>query len=116
MIDFEMTIHFRYAQTTIEAHMRNPSAKSREMTFSVILPDSAFVSNFSMILRNNQEFVARVMEKEKATEAYKGALQNNGAAGLVQTNTRNANQVHTLPTIFKAMLPKTRLFENRKLV
>ena len=80
--------------------MKNPSAKSREMTFSVILPDSAFVSNFSMILRDNQEFVARVMEKKKATEAYKEALQNNGAAGLVQTNTRNANQVPIATTPF----------------
>lgn len=96
--------------------MKNPSAKSREMTFTVILPDSAFVSNFSMILRDNQEFVARVMEKEKATETYKKALQNNGAAGLVQTNARNANQVLIVINIFNfvAILPKARLFDKRE--
>ena len=34
--------------------MKNPSTKAREVTFSVILPDTAFVSNFSMILKDNQ--------------------------------------------------------------
>ena len=46
-----------------------------------------------MILRNNQEFVARVMEKRKAKDIYKEALQTDGAAGLVQSDSRNANQM-----------------------
>jgi hypothetical protein len=78
-----MKLH-RYAHTTIEADMKNPSSKAREVTFSVILPDSAFVSNFSMILRDNEELVAKVMEKKKAKDVYKEALQQDGTAGLVQ--------------------------------
>ena len=85
--------HFRYAHTTVEATMKNPSSKPREVIFSVVLPESAFVSNFSMILRDNQEFVAKVMEKRKAKDIYKEALQNDGAAGLVQSDSRNANQM-----------------------
>ena len=73
--------------------MKNPSSKAREITFSIILPDTAFVSNFSMILRDNQEFVARVEEKKKADDIYKEAVQTNSAAGLVQQDTRNANQI-----------------------
>ena len=67
--------------------MKNPSSKAREVTFSVILPDSAFVSNFSMILRDNQELVAKVMEKKKAKDVYKEAVQQEGMAGLVHVGT-----------------------------
>jgi len=73
--------------------MKNPSSKAREITFSIILPDTAFVSNFSMILRDNQEFVARVEEKKKAGDIYKEAVETSSAAGLVQQDTRNANQI-----------------------
>ena len=33
------------------------------------------------------------MEQKKAAKTYKEALESNGAAGLVQSDTRNANQV-----------------------
>jgi hypothetical protein len=37
-----------------------------------------------MILRDNEELVAKVMEKKKAKDVYKEALQQDGTAGLVQ--------------------------------
>jgi len=38
----------------VEAYLKNPSTRSRDVTFSVVLPDSAFVSNFSMILQDDK--------------------------------------------------------------
>ena len=84
---------FRYALTTVEAYMKNPSSKAREVTFSMVLPDTAFVSNFSLILRDDQEFVAKVEEKKKAADIYQDALKSNSAAGLVQQDVRNVNQI-----------------------
>ena len=73
--------------------MKNPSAEAREVTFSMVLPDSAFVSNFSMTLKGEKELVARVEKKEKAKEIFEDAKKKNSAAGLVQQDTRNANKV-----------------------
>jgi hypothetical protein len=48
----------RYALTTVEAYMRNKLDYAREVTFSVALPDTAFVSNFSMNLNLKEELVS----------------------------------------------------------
>jgi len=40
-----------------------------------------------------QEFVAEVMEKKKAADVYKESLQRDTSAGLVESDTRNANQI-----------------------
>ena len=84
---------FRFAHTTVESYLKNPSPNSREVTFSMILPDTAFVSNFSMILKDGEEFVAKVEEKTKAKQIYDAALKQDSAAGIVHRDTRNANQV-----------------------
>jgi hypothetical protein len=82
----------RYAHTTVEAYLKNPSSETREVTFSMVLPDSAFFSNFSMILKG-EELLARVDKKEKAKDIFEGAKSRKSAAGLVQQDTRNANKV-----------------------
>jgi uncharacterized protein YegL len=41
----------------------------------------------------NEEFVARVEEKKKAKDIYNKAVGSNSAAGLVERDTRNANQI-----------------------
>ena len=40
-----------------------------------------------------QEFVAKVLEQKKATDIYKESLQRDMSAGLVESDTRNANQI-----------------------
>ena len=42
-------IQFRYAQTVIESRVKNPDVRdSKEVEFNIILPDTAFISNFSL--------------------------------------------------------------------
>ncbi|CAB4066406.1 unnamed protein product [Lepeophtheirus salmonis] len=41
------------------------STKSQEASFTIQLPDEAFISNLSMILSNGEEFVSNVKEKDK---------------------------------------------------
>merc|ERR1711915_371790 len=83
-------IQFRYATTEVEAHMKNPETASNEVDFRLVLPDSAFISNFSMIIAE-VEYVAEVKEKEEARNIFDEALEDGRGAGLVVKSSRDAN-------------------------
>merc|ERR1711892_288651 len=53
-------IMLRYAQTEVESLVKNPSGYAREVNFSMFLPDSAFISFFSMTIDDDEQ-VAQVM-------------------------------------------------------
>lgn len=48
----QMRVHsevsLRYAVTAVVTHVRNPSHRSQEATFHVLLPETAFISEFVM--------------------------------------------------------------------
>lgn len=92
--EFHVTsnVQFRYARTEVETYVRNPSTQAQEVSFTVVIPDQAFISNFSMKIRD-EEFVAEVKEKEEAKETYDQAVSSGQSAGLVNQDTRDANQV-----------------------
>merc|ERR1719167_434287 len=83
-------IQFRYATTEVEAHMKNPGTLSNEADFRLVLPDSAFISNFSMIIAG-VEYVAEVKEKEEARNIFDEALEDGRGAGIVLKSLREAN-------------------------
>ena len=84
------TIRFRYSRTEVLAYYKNPGTKSNKAVFNMVVPQSAFISNFSMITKG-EEFVAEVKEKEEARKVYEDALSTGAGAGLISKNTRNAN-------------------------
>ena len=49
----------------------------------MILPETAFISNFSMIIKN-AEIVGKVMEKQEALEEYNEAKRIGISSGLVK--------------------------------
>ena len=82
-LHIESKISLRYAQTRVESEMENPDRSAQEITFSMILPETAFISNFSMIL-NGVETVAQVMEKQEAIDEYNEAKRIGISSGLVK--------------------------------
>jgi len=84
-------IEFRYAQTQVVSYVKNPSSDAQEISFTAVIPDSAFISNFSMVLRG-EEYVAQVKAKEEAKEAYDEAVTLGRGAGLVSQDARDANK------------------------
>jgi len=44
----ESNIRYRYSRTHVTSHVRNKDDKSQEVTFQVILPETAFISKFTM--------------------------------------------------------------------
>lgn len=65
-------IRYRFARTSLIGELSNPGGQVQEITWDVILPESAFVSNLSAII-NNQHFNGEVviLDKKQARPKYK---------------------------------------------
>jgi len=85
-------VQFRYAKTVAESYVKNPNVVAGEVTFELVLPDTAFVSNFSMLI-DGMEYVAKVDEKEEAQETYNREVTAGNNAGIVNQDTRDANLI-----------------------
>lgn len=62
-------IRNRYANTTIISKVKNPTNKSQEVDFSVVIPESAFISGFLMEI-DGKNYTAYVKEKGEAKKTY----------------------------------------------
>jgi uncharacterized protein YegL len=94
-VDIRSDVQFRYAKTVVKSYIKNPSvSKSQEVTFNMVLPDTAFISNFTIQLNGKDEiYVAKVAEKEEAKKSYDNAVKSGQSAGIVDADTRDANQI-----------------------
>ena len=59
----------RFARTLITSKVRNSESTAHETTFSVVLPDNAFISEFEMEIEG-KIYKAYVKEKEEAKKIY----------------------------------------------
>ena len=76
-------ISYRYAKTEVESYIKNPSTdNAKEVSFEMVLPEKAFISNFS-IETGNKVYVSRVEKKKEANEIFEKAVSNGQTAGLV---------------------------------
>merc|ERR1711874_736534 len=55
-------IRFRYAITTVTSYIKNPGTEAKKADFSMTIPDTAFISNMSMTIKE-KEYVSEVKEK-----------------------------------------------------
>lgn len=65
-------IRYRLARTTLTGELSNPGKHAQEITWDVILPESAFVSNFSAIIKHkhfNGELI--ILDKNEARPKHK---------------------------------------------
>merc|ERR1711936_1057347 len=84
------TIRFRYSRTEVTALYRNPGLQANTAVFTMVLPESAFISNFSMTIKE-EVYVAEVKEKEEAKRTYEEAVDSGLSSGLVSKNRRDSN-------------------------
>merc|ERR1719288_225792 len=63
-------IKFRYARTVVESTVTNPDTVAQLASFALVIPDSAFISAFSMEIEG-EEYKARVEEKENTMPGWK---------------------------------------------
>jgi len=88
-------ISYRYAKTEVESYIKNPSTdNAKEVSFEMVLPEKAFISNFS-IETGNKVYVSRVEKKKEANEIYEKAVSSGQTAGLVDQREGNIFSVTT---------------------
>jgi uncharacterized protein YegL len=87
----ESQIKSRYARTVVSSRLANPANKSQEVFFSVILPETAFISGFLMEV-DGKVYEAYVREKEEAKQEYEQAVISGQAAAHVALSARNSNR------------------------
>merc|ERR1712066_871567 len=79
-------VQFRYARTVVESTVSNPDAVAQVAIFALVIPDSAFISAFSMEI-GVEKYEARVAEK-----TFEKALSTGRGAGLVSQDAKDANK------------------------
>ncbi len=73
-----------YAVTEISQEFENTDDDAAEAFFSVMIPDRAFISNFSLTL-DGSTYYADVLTKDEAEEKYKESVASGKNAGLGET-------------------------------
>nr|XP_034824155.1 inter-alpha-trypsin inhibitor heavy chain H4-like [Maniola hyperantus] len=83
-------IALRYARTAVVSNVYNPSRRPQEATFHVLLPETAFITGFTMTL-GKETYEAYVKEKEQAKQIYNDAVAKGVSAAHVATKARDSN-------------------------
>lgn len=68
-MNIETNVTNRFATTLITSKVKNFDQSPQETTFSVVLPESAFISEFIMEM-SGKKYKAYVKEKEEAKRIY----------------------------------------------
>ncbi|XP_067651898.1 inter-alpha-trypsin inhibitor heavy chain H3-like isoform X3 [Haliotis asinina] len=85
-------IRYRFSTTEVASTVINDDATaSHEAVFEVLLPEEAFISNFSMTV-DEEVYVGRVEEKQKALTSYQQAKSRGESAGYIKTTARHSNK------------------------
>jgi len=83
-MNIEVEINNGYTITEVSAEIKNPYDENLNGTFSILLPDNAFVSNFSLTLEG-ETYYAQILEKEEAEEKFSEAKAQKKTAAMVET-------------------------------
>ncbi|XP_050412364.2 inter-alpha-trypsin inhibitor heavy chain H4 [Patella vulgata] len=76
-------VYSRFATVEITSNVVNQHARGLDATFTVQIPESAFIANFSMIV-NNTMYIAKLFAKEEAQKKYDDAKDRGQSAGQVR--------------------------------
>nr|XP_023016281.1 inter alpha-trypsin inhibitor, heavy chain 4-like [Leptinotarsa decemlineata] len=68
-MNIKSNVSNRFAKTLVTSKVRNEDTKAKEATFTVVLPDKAFISEFVMEI-GGKSYKAYVKEKEEAKNIY----------------------------------------------
>ncbi|NXU10983.1 ITIH4 inhibitor, partial [Pardalotus punctatus] len=91
----------RFAHTVITSRIVNRANESREATFEVELPKTAFITNFSMSI-DGKVYPGIIKEKAAAQKEYDTAVSQGQSAGLVKITDRKLEQFHVSVSIAAA--------------
>ncbi|NXF80037.1 ITIH4 inhibitor, partial [Sclerurus mexicanus] len=91
----------RFAHTVITSRIVNRDNESREVSFEVELPKTAFITNFSMSI-DGKVYPGIIKEKAAAQKEYDTAVSRGQSAGLVKIRDRKLELFHVSVSIAAA--------------
>uniref|UniRef100_U3JLM9 Inter-alpha-trypsin inhibitor heavy chain 4 n=1 Tax=Ficedula albicollis TaxID=59894 RepID=U3JLM9_FICAL len=91
----------RFAHTVVTSRIINRANESREATFEVELPKTAFITNFSMSI-DGEVYPGIIKEKAAAQNEYDTAVSQGQSAGLVKIADRKLEQFQVSVSIAAA--------------
>ncbi|XP_029851931.1 inter-alpha-trypsin inhibitor heavy chain H4-like [Aquila chrysaetos chrysaetos] len=91
----------RFAHTVVTSKIVNRANESREATFEVELPKTAFITNFSMSI-DGKVYPGIIKEKASAQKEYDTAVLRGQSAGLVKITGRKLEQFHVSVSVAAA--------------
>ncbi|NXT79499.1 ITIH4 inhibitor, partial [Zapornia atra] len=83
----------RFAHTVITSKIVNRANESKEATFEVELPKTAFITNFSMSI-DGKVYPGIIKEKASAQKEYDTTVSHGQSAGLIKSTGRKLEQFH----------------------
>lgn len=83
-------IRYRFATTLVTSKIVNPSNQAHQTTFEVTLPNEAFITNFTLTVRN-QSYTGEVKTKEVARQEYDKAVSQGRTAAHIAVRPRETN-------------------------
>lgn len=84
-------IRNRFANTSVTSRVRNYASEAKQVVFSVVLPETGFISGFVMEI-GGKNYTAYVKEKEEARRIYDKAVASGLGAAHVAKSTRDSNR------------------------
>ncbi|KAL3280739.1 hypothetical protein HHI36_003975, partial [Cryptolaemus montrouzieri] len=87
----ETNVANRFATTVVTSKVKNFDVEAQEVTFSVVLPETAYISGFVMEI-DDEKYEAYVQKKEEARKTYDNAVASGISAGHVGYNARDSNR------------------------
>ncbi|XP_045167329.2 inter-alpha-trypsin inhibitor heavy chain H3-like [Mercenaria mercenaria] len=91
-------IQFRFATTLVTSRVANPANYSQETVFDVILPDEAFISNFTLEI-DGKIYPGIVKDKDEAKKDYEKAKKKGQTTGLVSQKPRDTRKFKVKVTV-----------------
>ncbi|CAC5406697.1 unnamed protein product [Mytilus coruscus] len=93
-------IYFRFATTVVETKILNVNQEASEIMFDMTLPDSAFITGFTMEI-GGKRYAGNVKEKEKAKRQFEEAKSRGESAGHIAASPRTSNKFNILVNVEK---------------
>ncbi|CAC5406692.1 Inter-alpha-trypsin inhibitor heavy chain H3 [Mytilus coruscus] len=96
-------IYFRFATTVVETKILNVNLEASEIMFDMTLPDSAFITGFTMEI-GGKRYAGNVKEKERAKRQFEEAKSRGESAGHIAASPRTSNKFNILVNVEKNAL------------
>ncbi|KAJ8931826.1 hypothetical protein NQ314_015222 [Rhamnusium bicolor] len=90
-MDVKSNISNRFAKNLVVCKVKNTEKSAKEATFTVTLPETAFITEFIMEL-GGKSYKSYIKEKQEAKNIYNKALASGQSAGIVEASARDSNE------------------------